>query len=280
MGACANGRIPRGNLPVRAASKPRRSASGLGNGQVYGAPDGGGRPACRRVRDLVFNARFLIPIQTGGRRMARAAPQRDDRRGRIATALYRCIKRQGYANTSLANVADEAGMSPSHVGYYLDNKAAILEYYAAAICELNLAALPDPGERDLERLLDELARFCLGEGQTSTGMLGVVQELTGLAVHDPRLHKIKARHATAWREYLESVFERAKCPLGVTAREAAWLVHAILVGLNTNALFDRALDRERAHALFRGALRALAGLDAARPGAAARIRVPRKRGRR
>jgi AcrR family transcriptional regulator len=213
--------------------------------------------------------------------MARAAPQRDDRRGRIATALYRCISRQGYANTSLANVADEAGMSPSHVGYYFDNKAAILEYYGAAICEQNLAALPDPGEPDLERLLDALARFCLGAGQTSTGLLGVIQELTGLAVHDPRLHQIKAKHSTAWREYLESLFERAKRPAGITAREAAWLAHAILVGLNTNALFDRALDRERAHGLFRGALRALAGVDESSLGGATRTRVPtRRRGRR
>ena len=195
--------------------------------------------------------------------MARAAPQRDDRRGLIAKALYRCISRRGYASTTLRDVAEEAGMSASHVGYYFDNKASILEYYAVQVCEQNLAALPDLGEPDLGRLLDAIATFCLGEGQTSAGMLGVIQELTGLAVHDPRLHEIKAKHTTAWRAYLESVFERAPLTRELTPREAAWLGHAMLVGLNTNALFDRGLDRAVAHGLFRSALRALAGLDAA-----------------
>jgi len=211
--------------------------------------------------------------------MARAAPQRDDRRGLIAKALYRCISRKGYANTSLRDVAEQAGMSASHVGYYFDNKASILEYYAVQVCEQNLASLPDLGEPDLGRLIDAIATFCLGEGQTSTGMLGMIQELTGLAVHDPRLHEIKAKHTTAWRAYLESVFERARLTQGLTAREAAWLAHAMLVGLNTNALFDRGLDLAVAHGLFRRALRELAGLDGGPAERAARHPRPPRRTR-
>jgi hypothetical protein len=173
-------------------------------------------------------------------------------------------------------------MSASHVGYYFDNKASILEHYAVQVCEQNLASLPDLGEPDLGRLVDAIATFCLGEGQTSAGMLGVIQELTGLAVHDPRLHEIKAKHTTAWRAYLERVFERAPLTQGITPREAAWLAHAMLVGLNTNALFDRGLDRAVAHALFRRALRALAGLDASPAERATRRLQPphRKRGAR
>ena len=208
--------------------------------------------------------------------MARAAPQRDDRRGLIAKALYRCISRQGYANTSLRNVAEQARMSASHVGYYFDNKASILEYYAVEICDQNLSALPDLREPDLGRLIDSIANFCLGEGQMSTGLLGVIQELTGLAVHDARLHEIKSKHSMAWREYLEAVFERAPRTNGATAREAAWLAHAMLVGLNTNTLFDRGLDRAAAHALFRRALRALAGLPEGPGRAATPVRSSRR----
>ena len=191
--------------------------------------------------------------------MARAAAQRDDRRGVIARGLYRCISEKGYANTSLKDIADRAGMSPSHVGYYFENKAAILEYYAAAICHHNLVALPDPGERDLDRRIDELADFCLGPGQMNTALLGVIQELTGLAVHDVPLHKIKADHALAWRRYLESFFDDLELPPGLTAGEAARLAHALLVGLNTNTLFDSELSREQAHDIFRRALRGLVG---------------------
>lgn len=198
--------------------------------------------------------------------MARAAAQDGNRRGSIARALYQCIREQGYANTTLKDVADRAGMSPSHVGYYFDNKAAILEHYAETICQQNLAALPDLAEPDLERLIDQVADFCLGKGQTSAGLLGVIQELTGLAVHDSRLHEIKAEHTRAWREYLGALFERGNGSDGLSAREAAWLGHAILVGLNTNTLFDPDLGRDDAHGILRTTLRRLSGMGAATEG--------------
>ena len=207
--------------------------------------------------------------------MARAAPEGSNRRGTIAAALYRCIHEQGYANTSLKDIASRAGMSPSHVGYYFDNKAAILEYYAKAICRQNMAALPDLAEPDLERVIDELATFCLGEGQMTTGLLGVIQELTGLAVHDARLHEIQSSHSTAWRQYLEALFQRGQPTGGLSAREAAWLAHAVLIGLNTNTLFDRDLDRVVAHGIFRRTLRALAGIEALETGFAIGVR-PRR----
>ncbi len=201
--------------------------------------------------------------------MARAAAQRDDRRGRISRALYHCIGKSGYANTTLKDIADRAGMSPSHVGYYFDNKGAILEYYAAAICQQNLAALPDANEPDLGKRIDDLADFCLGPGQMNTALLGVIQELTGLAVHDPRLHEIKADHARAWREYLETFFDDVDLTAGLSAGEAARLAHAILIGLNTNTLFDSGLGREQAHEVFRQALSGMTGLrdDGRRRGA-------------
>lgn len=192
--------------------------------------------------------------------MARAAQQRPDRRGGIAEALYQCISEQGYANTTLKDLADRAGLSPSHVGYYFDNKAAALRYYAELICEQNLAALPDLGARDLDGLLDELADFCLGPGRTSTRLLGVNQELTGLAVHDPALHEIKARHTEAWRAYLERLFRRAPRAAGLSARDAAFLSHALLVGLNTNTLFDSELERGQAFDLLKRTLRQLTNL--------------------
>jgi AcrR family transcriptional regulator len=189
--------------------------------------------------------------------MGRTAPEQRDRRGAIANALYRCIREKGFANTSLKDIADQAEMTPSHVAYYFENKASILEYYGAAICRRNTAEFPSLDEPDPDRLIDQISTFCMGEGQMSAGLLGVIQELTGLAVHDPNLHTIKAEHAVVWREYLEAFFERAKPIPGLSSREAAHLAHATLIGLNTNTLFDRELDRELARRLFRNALEAL-----------------------
>jgi AcrR family transcriptional regulator len=45
--------------------------------------------------------------------MSRTATQQRDRRGAIADALYRCIRKKGFANTSLKDIADQAEMTPS-----------------------------------------------------------------------------------------------------------------------------------------------------------------------
>jgi AcrR family transcriptional regulator len=197
--------------------------------------------------------------------MARAALKPDDRQDAIARALYHCIARKGYANTSLKDIADEARMSPSHIGYYFDNKAAILEYVATTVCEQNIARLPDLRESDIERLIDAIAGHCFGEGQMTAGLLGVIQEFSGLAVHDRRLNEIKAKETAAWREYLENLFSRTKRAPGLSARMAAWHAHAALSGLVTNALFDPELDRETAHDILRRTLRILAGLSGEAP---------------
>ena len=212
--------------------------------------------------------------------MPRAAPappheKGDDRRGRISRALYECISQKGYANTSLKDIADCAGMSPSHVGYYFDNKGAILEHYAEAICRQNLAELPPLGEPDVAKRIDDLADFCLGPGRMNTALLGVIQELTGLAVHDDRLHQIKADHARDWRKYLERFFADVSLPRGMTAQGAAWRAHALLIGLNTNTLFDLELGRARAHDLFRTSLREWTGLPSRPPSRKARPRTSR-----
>ncbi len=196
--------------------------------------------------------------------MARAAEPRSDRRAEIARALYACMSKRGYANTSLKDIADAAGMTPSHVGYYFDDQSAILEYYAVGLCERIVGSFPDLGEPDANRLVDSVVDFCFGDGQLNTAFLGVIQEISGLAVHDAELNEIKTEHATAWRRYLEALFQRLGTDLAQTPREAAWLAHALLVGLDTNTLFDRSLSRESARELFRGALRALAGSSEAR----------------
>ena len=191
--------------------------------------------------------------------MIRAVPH-TDRRAVIAKALYACVTKQGYANTSLTDIAGEAKMSPSHISYYFENKRAILEHYSLGLCEQILDGLPDLSEPDSERLSDTLANFCFGEGQLNTALLSMIQEISGLAAHDSRIRRIKTYHATAWRKYLEAFFAQVGTAPGMRPGDAARLAHAVLVGLNTNTLFDRGMNRRTAHRLFRQTLRDLAGL--------------------
>jgi AcrR family transcriptional regulator len=195
--------------------------------------------------------------------VARAASTRTDRRDAISRALYGCIIEQGYANTTLTDIAVRAKMTPSHVGYYFDDKAASLVHYARGLCERIVAGFPtlDSG-RSPDALIDEVVAFCFGEGQPTTEFLGVVQELSGLAVHDEALREIKSQHTRHWQRFLQILFDTITPVAGLDSRDAARITHALLAGLDTNTVFDPTLSRATAQQLFRDTVRTLAGLDA------------------
>lgn len=195
--------------------------------------------------------------------MARAASTRTDRRDAISRALYGCIIEQGYANTTLTDIAARARMTPSHVGYYFDDKADILVHYARGLCERIEAGFPTLERgRSPDALIDDVAAFCFGAGQPNTQFLGVVQEISGLAVHDQRLREIKSQHTQHWQRYLQILFDTIRPVAGLDSRDAARITHALLAGLDTNTVFDPSLSRATAQQLFRDTVRTLAGLDA------------------
>ncbi len=191
--------------------------------------------------------------------MALGAKIKADRRSKITHALYQCIARQGYANVKFNDVAAVANMSPSHLGYYFQNKAAVLEYYVSRICRKNLDELPPLTEADMAKQIELLVNFCFGSSMMNENLMGVMKELNGLAVHDPALNKIKTNHTAEWKAYLGQFFENARV---VNSGEAATKAHAMLTGLNTDVLFDEALSVEEAGAIFGNYLFELCGLSA------------------
>lgn len=154
-------------------------------------------------------------------------------------------------------------MSPSHVGYYFDDKGAILVHYARDLCERIVAGFPTlDADRSADELIDDVVAFCFGEGQPNTDFLGVVQELSGLAVHDEALREIKSQHTQQWQRYLQTLFDTIEPVAGLDARDASRITHAVLAGLDTNTVFDPTLDRTTARQLFEETVRTLVGLSA------------------
>ena len=191
--------------------------------------------------------------------MAKAVATKPDRRSIISNALFRTMGRKGYAHSSLKDIALEANMTPSHIRYYFDNKAAILEYLATSICHQTLEGFPDLETADKTSLIANLTSFCLGPGQMSINLLGAIQEITGLAVHDKTLFKIKSQHAKHWHGYLEHFFKKINCRKGLDPETAAWQLHASILGLNTNLVFDGSLKRAQAYDLLHAQILFLAG---------------------
>ena len=185
----------------------------------------------------------------------------DKRRRSILTALHDCVLERGYANTTLANVARAAGMSPSHLLYYFAGTDAILAHYFANVGQRIVERLDGIRAETPERQIHLLAElFFAGKGITKSE-IGFMLECFGVAVHDKQLHREKTALDRACKNYLRQLFEKSPCGAS-NARNSAELAYAILVGLRTAAYFDQRLAPHKARRLFHAEMMHLANLAA------------------
>lgn len=188
----------------------------------------------------------------------------DKRRRSILTALHDCVIEQGYSNTTLADVARTAGMSPSHLLYYFPGTNAILANYFADVGQriverLNGIRAETPARQI--RLLADL--FFAGKGITKSE-IGFMLECFGVAVHDKQLHQEKTALDRVCKDYLLQLFRQSPCgPLN--AKSFAELGYAMLVGLRTAAYFDQRLAPHKARRLFHTEMMRLANLTESAP---------------
>jgi AcrR family transcriptional regulator len=196
-------------------------------------------------------------------------------------ALHDCIIDQGYAKTSLADVARAAGMSPSHLLYYFPGKDAILAQYFAHVTNRIINRLESFRSETADRQIHLLATlFFAGRGITKAEV-GFMLECFGVAVHDPELRGQKTDLDRYCKGYLRELFENSPCG-PAKAAESAEVAYALLVGLRTAAYFDERLGPQQALEIFRGEMLSIANATRS-PGRRARTRtrnVPaRKNGR-
>ena len=196
-------------------------------------------------------------------------------RGGIFKALHDCIVEQGYAKTSLTDVARAAGMSPSHLLYYFPGKDAILEDYFAHVASRIIRRLEAFRAESPGRVIEELARLFFSGAGITKSEAGFMLECFGVAVHDRRLHREKAELDRYCKNYLREMFERSPCgPAG--ARDAAEVGYAMLVGLRTAAFFDERLGPQKALEIFRTEIAKLADPQRRAPARNATRRKPVK----
>jgi AcrR family transcriptional regulator len=183
------------------------------------------------------------------------------RRQLILAAFHECIIEQGYAKTTLRDVAKGAGMSASHLLYYFPGKSAILEQFFENVSQTIVERLesfaPDAPDRQLE-LLSEL--FFAGKSITRSE-IGFMLECFGVAVHDKQLRNHKKKLDRYCKNYLRDLF--LQTPGGrESAEDAAEIGYSLLIGLRTAAYFDPQLKLSRAQRLFHDELTDLAGISA------------------
>jgi AcrR family transcriptional regulator len=200
--------------------------------------------------------RSAAPARTA---RADAAPRGDARRKAILRALHGCVISKGYSKTTLADVAEAAGMYPSHLLYYFEGKEAILEHYFQDVSDKIVSRLQSFSAESPERQIELLANlFFAGEGIKKTE-IGFMLECFGVAVNDSVLREEKAGLDRQCKDYLYELFQQSPRRIMQDARDCAEIAYAMLIGLRSAVYFDEKLNLPDAYRLFHSAVQHMAG---------------------
>lgn len=152
----------------------------------------------------------------------------------IVAAATRVIARQGYARTSLNDIAKEAGMSKGAVHYHFPTKEAlvaeVLERATDAVAERTMAAWQSGGQNPLDALRSAV-RELWAVRVSRSDEVAVVADLLAQALHDEALRPQLAgyyRFASAQTaEHLVGVL----ASFGIQPRVDAALIPRLLLDL-------------------------------------------------
>lgn len=194
--------------------------------------------------------------------LAKKTSRGDLKRKRILEALRRCIIAKGYAKTTLAEIATEAELYPSHVLYYFSGKEAILEYYFAQVSSLFRRRLNSFKDEAPSEKIKSLTDFFFADNAVSHSEIGFMLECFGVAVNDEIMKGEKAALDVFCKTYLADMFKNTPCNFLTGARASAEIAYAILIGLRTAVYFDDSLDIKEARGLYLDAMMQISGLAA------------------
>ena len=185
----------------------------------------------------------------------------DERRRRIFRSLHDCILARGYVRTTLADVAQGAGMSASHLLYYFKGKEAILEQYFENVSIRFLERLEGFSRQAPRDQIHSLSDFWF-KGEAGTRKeIGFMLECFGAAVNDEVLRSTKADFDTRCKAYLMNIFNQVPAVFMGNPKDAAEVAYALMIGLRSAVYFDDDIDLPDAHRLFERSMLSMCGLE-------------------
>lgn len=173
-----------------------------------------------------------------------------DRRGQILEAAIAVICERGLADTRIADVAQQAGISPGLVIYYFESKERLLTSALAHLNDRFYLQLSremrdlDSATRKLERLIDLSVPGLLEGDDDRRDEWALWMEVWGRALRDPQMAKEREVLDRRWLEALSSVIregqESGEFPAG-DPDELALRLSAIVDGLSIQVVLNDTL---------------------------------------
>ncbi len=162
----------------------------------------------------------------------------------IVEAAVRVLARQGYARTSLMDIASEVGMSKGAVHYHFPTKEALMTQVLHTACEAVASSAREAwtaGDNPLEALRSSLRELWRVRAELPDEAK-VVADLVAQSLHDSSLRPPLADYYRFASSQLEEHLRGHLESLGLTARvdvaKIPRLVHAMLDGLLMQKIVD------------------------------------------
>jgi len=177
------------------------------------------------------------------------------RRGQIVRAAAAVLGRQGYGETSLKDVAREAGVAPGLLHYYFESKQELLLEVVVAMeremirdWQAAVEQIDDPLER-IVAALDHAAARCAEQPE----FFRLLFDLYNIGLNSPAL---RARCAQMWSHFIDEIEAEVRRVLGrlpayavVPPRDLAGAVAGAIDGIALSGLVMQRSPTELYHAL-------------------------------
>jgi AcrR family transcriptional regulator len=185
-------------------------------------------------------------------------------RARIIDAALRVLEGEGYAATSVKDIALEAGVAPGLVHYYFTTKEDLVVAALSRACEQVLPA--EPGSDPVAFVSAAFARSRLDrETPEQRACRRVIAEMLGLAVHNEAIRETLVEFLRRQRRAIDDsvatlLHNRTDLPAEL-AYAVGWALDAAMYGLSSVGLIDAEFDEAAARdALGELSVRSVASL--------------------
>lgn len=180
------------------------------------------------------------------------------RRQQILSAAFACFSREGFHQTTMKDICNEAGLSPGAVYRYFDSKEEIIET-SCGECQQPLALIQSAKEQGgtLE-VLDQLTDFAFGmfDAPDTQAAVRVNVQLWGEALRNPRVRQAIAANINSLKEALTKIIRNAQKQGEVNPGLDPDGVARVLVSMWHGMVLQRSLEPEADIPAYVAALKA------------------------
>ncbi|NNE18523.1 MAG: TetR/AcrR family transcriptional regulator, partial [Myxococcales bacterium] len=162
----------------------------------------------------------------------------------IIDAAIRVLARQGYAKTSLLEIAKEAGMSKGALHYHYPTKEALIHTVLETACNAVQARTMQawsPSDNPFAALRKSLEELWATRAERSDEAL-VVADLLALSLSDESLRPRLAEFYDLGAQQIRAYLEQNLMPLGLEPRISLEMLPRIVIGLLDGLVMQAFVD--------------------------------------